>query len=167
VVRTLSSHKSSISNLEFHPFGEFFASGSTDKTIRIWDIRRKGCIQTYIGHLDQINVMRISPDGKWLASGGNDGLVKVIMRHIYNQLWDMTAGKLLHTFSLEETSISSLNFHPAEFTLAASTLPGRLLTMDLHNFSTTAELHVPAYHYQIDFSSEGQLMVISSKGLDV
>jgi katanin p80 WD40 repeat-containing subunit B1 len=80
VVRTLSSHKASISSLEFHPFGEFFASGSTDKSIRVWDIRRKGCIQTYIGHLDQINVMKISPDGKWLASGGNDGLVKVIMQ---------------------------------------------------------------------------------------
>jgi hypothetical protein len=79
----------------------------------------------------------------------------------------MTAGKLLHTFSLKGTLVSALNFHPAEFTLAASTISGQLITMDLQTFNITSDLHAPANHYQLEFSPEGELIVASSKGLDV
>jgi katanin p80 WD40 repeat-containing subunit B1 len=63
--------------VEFHPFGEFFASGSVDTNLKIWDVRRKGCIQTYKGHTKAINIIRFSPDGRWVISGGDEGVVKV------------------------------------------------------------------------------------------
>ena len=31
-------------------YGEFFASGSVDTNLKIWDIRQRSCIQTYRGH---------------------------------------------------------------------------------------------------------------------
>ena len=42
VVRTLTGHRSNCISVDFHPFGEFFASGSLDTNLKIWDIRRKG-----------------------------------------------------------------------------------------------------------------------------
>lgn len=63
--------------MDFHPFGEFFASGSLDTNLKIWDIRKKGCIHTYKGHTRGVNVLRFTPDGRWVVSGGEDNIVKV------------------------------------------------------------------------------------------
>ena len=56
--------------VDFHPFGEFFASGSLDTNLKVWDVRRKGCIHTYKGHDRGVGVCKFSPDGKWVVSGG-------------------------------------------------------------------------------------------------
>jgi WD40 repeat protein len=50
VIRTLLGHRAPCISVEFHPYGDFFASGSLDTNLKIWDIRRKSCIQTYKGH---------------------------------------------------------------------------------------------------------------------
>ena len=47
VIRSLTGHKSGVSTCQFHPYGEFFMSGAEDGTIKIWDIRKRGCIQTH------------------------------------------------------------------------------------------------------------------------
>lgn len=83
-MRTLTGHLSNCVVVDFHPFGEFFASGSMDTNLKIWDIRRKGCIQTYKGHTAGVTHVRFSPDGKWVVSGSEDSRIK---------LWDLTAGK--------------------------------------------------------------------------
>lgn len=78
VVRTLSGHRSNCISLDFHPFGEIFASGSLDTNLKIWDIRLKGgCIHTYKGHTRGVNTIRFTPDGRWVVSGGEDNTVKV------------------------------------------------------------------------------------------
>ena len=69
---------------QWHPYGEFFASGSIDTNLKIWDIRRKSCIQTYKGHTKGVRQIVFSPDGRWVVSGGDDGVVK---------LWDLTMGR--------------------------------------------------------------------------
>jgi WD40 repeat protein len=77
VVRSLTGHRSNCIAMDFHPFGEFFASGSVDTNLKIWDIRRKRCIHTYKGHDRGINVVKFSPDGRWVVSGGDDNVTKV------------------------------------------------------------------------------------------
>lgn len=77
VVRTLTGHRSNCMSVDFHPFGEFFASGSLDTNLKIWDIRKKGCIHTYKGHTRGVNAIRFTPDGRWIVSGGEDNTVKV------------------------------------------------------------------------------------------
>lgn len=77
VVRTLTGHRSNCISVDFHPFGEFFASGSLDTNLKIWDIRKKGCIHTYKGHTRGVNAIRFTPDGRWVVSGGEDNTVKV------------------------------------------------------------------------------------------
>ena len=76
-MRTLTGHKSGIRCIDFHPYGDFLSSGSGDTNLKLWDIRRKGCIFTYKGHSETINCLKFSPDGQWVASGGAEGAVKV------------------------------------------------------------------------------------------
>lgn len=65
--------------MDFHPYGELLASGSSDTDIKLWDIRKKGCIYTYTkdGHNKTVNSLKFSPDGQWIASAGEEGMVKV------------------------------------------------------------------------------------------
>lgn len=34
-MRTLTGHKANIKSIDFHPYGEFIASGSLDTTVRV------------------------------------------------------------------------------------------------------------------------------------
>ena len=47
VIRQLAGHKAAVRSLDFHPYGDFIVSGAVDHKVRMWDIRRKGCIFTY------------------------------------------------------------------------------------------------------------------------
>lgn len=80
-VRTLTGHKSNIRSLDFHPYGEFIASGSMDTNLKVWDVRRRGCIQTYKGHTGPVECIAFSPDGRWVVSGAED--VKVSSCHCH------------------------------------------------------------------------------------
>ncbi|KAG6516354.1 hypothetical protein ZIOFF_026813 [Zingiber officinale] len=119
------SHRSNCIAVDFHPFGEFFASGSLDTNLKIWDIRRKGCIHTYKGHTRGVNAIKFTPDGRWVVSGGEDNTVK---------LWDLTAGKLLHDFKFHEGQIQCIDFHPNEFLLATGSADRTVKFWDLETF---------------------------------
>ncbi|XP_011043253.1 PREDICTED: katanin p80 WD40 repeat-containing subunit B1 homolog isoform X2 [Populus euphratica] len=93
--------------------------------MRIWDIRKKGCIHTYKGHTQGISTIRFTPDGRWVVSGGCDNVVKV---------WDLTAGKLLHDFKFHEGHIRSIDFHPLEFLLATGSADRTVKFWDLETF---------------------------------
>lgn len=50
-----------------------------DTNLKIWDIRKKGCIHTYKGHTQGVSTIKFTPDGRWVVSGGFDNVVKVII----------------------------------------------------------------------------------------
>lgn len=64
-------------SLAFSPDGLMLAMGSSDKTIRLIDVRRGEILHTLIGHSSAITSVAFSPDGKLLASGSNDASTKL------------------------------------------------------------------------------------------
>ena len=52
------------------------ASGSTDRTIKIWEVSSGACTATLVGHVDAVEAL-VGLEGGRLASGAYDGTIKV------------------------------------------------------------------------------------------
>ena len=66
-----------MTSLAFWPDGRWLASGSWDKTIKIWDVETGREMQTLAGHDHPVYSVAFDSRGRWLASGSEDGTIKL------------------------------------------------------------------------------------------
>ena len=75
----IEGHTNNVTALAASRDGKFLATGSTDKTIRLWDLTRATprLARVYQGHSEEVSSLAFSPDGQTLASGSNDQSVRL------------------------------------------------------------------------------------------
>lgn len=77
----LEAHTDTIQCLAMHPKGTHVATGSKDKTIRLWNISvataTPTLVRVYKRHMAPIVQLAFSPDGNYLVSGSTDTTVRV------------------------------------------------------------------------------------------
>ncbi|MDP7060111.1 MAG: protein kinase [Candidatus Marinimicrobia bacterium] len=76
-LRTLTGHGEAVWSVTFSPDGKTLASGSYDKTIKLWRVRDGRLMKTITGHGGSVLSVAFSPDGKTLASGSYDKSIKL------------------------------------------------------------------------------------------
>lgn len=85
---TIYVDDSSVNSLAFSPDGAMLASGNSDESVTLWDVREGKSINSLDDPDAPINSVAFSPDGRFLASGSNDATTK---------LWDMRNNELMAT----------------------------------------------------------------------
>src|SRR5262249_13856884 len=87
----LKDHAGPISALAFAPKdGKLLASGSHDRTARLWDVSSGECKQVLKGHTDRVSDLAFDPGGRRLVTAALDQTGRV---------WWVDGGKLLHQLS--------------------------------------------------------------------
>ena len=110
--------------LEFSPDGKKLASGSKDKTVRLWDTDTNEELAILRKHTGWTNALAFSPNGKKLASGSTDKTVN---------LWDTETGERITTLSGHLNSIAALSFSPTGKTLASASTDGTIKFWNTEN----------------------------------
>lgn len=161
-------------SVQWSPCGALLASGSRDKTVRIWrnvginSMGKGKCVKKLEGHDDDVKTVCWRSDGSIIASGTT--------RHIY--LWDIVNWKLIRKLSTSlanngpEVSMSRNSPTPGFLSMSSSP-DGKYLVSSgtdkvirLWNFdSGECELQLMGHERRVnsvDFSSDGTKIVSGS-----
>ena len=103
VYLTLSGHSDTIESVSWSPDGKRLATGSLDKTAKVWDAETGKEVLTLSGHSDWVKSVAWSPDAKRLATGSDDRTAEV---------WDAGTGKEVLTLSGHRNFVVSVAWSP-------------------------------------------------------
>ncbi|MEH2324039.1 MAG: serine/threonine-protein kinase [Nostoc sp.] len=167
-IKTLQGHSDKINSVAISPDGKTLASGSDDKTIKLWNLTTGEQIRTLPRQSFSVSSVAISRDGRTLTSVSNKTI----------KLWNLATGEQIRTRTLptESFSVSPVAISPDGKTLALVSdynLDGTSASYSLYepiklwNLATGEKIRTLIGHSdRVDFvaiSPDGKTLVSSSQ----
>lgn len=101
--RVISGHLGWVRSLAVDPGNQWFASGSADRTIKIWDMASGQLKLTLTGHIEQVTGLAVSDRHPYMFSCALDKQVKC---------WDLEQNKVIRHYHGHLSGIYSMAMHP-------------------------------------------------------
>lgn len=146
------------------PDGRLVASGSTDKTARIWDVRdpaRPMQLAVLQGHEEGLGSVAFDRSGSLLATGSADKTVR---------LWDISDPKhptLAARVHQRDSIVKAVEFDPVADMLAIAFVDGMIELWDTSAPKAPSRMSELVGHEKsvesIDFSADGEVLASSSE----
>jgi len=152
--KTLTGHSDRVRSVVYSPDGRYLASGSLDKTIKIWEVATGTELRTLTGYSIGVLSVVYSPDGHYLASGSNDNTIKI---------WEVATGKQLRTPTGHSEVVRSVVYSPDGRYLASGSQDK---TIKIWEVATGKELRTLTGHSQtvvsVAYSPDGRYLASGS-----
>ena len=101
--KVLRGHEGRVLSVGFSPDGQSIVSGSSDQTVRLWDLEGNPIGQPFQGHESWVLSVGFGPDGQSIVSGSDDQTVR---------LWDLEGNPIGQPFQGHESRVLSVGFSP-------------------------------------------------------
>ena len=98
-----------VTSVAFSPEGQYLASGSKDRSVKVWRMSNGTLVSSRSDHAQQVNAVAFSSNGQWLTSASNDRTAK---------LYRTSDWGLERTLTGHGDYVFSLAFSPDSATLA-------------------------------------------------
>jgi WD40 repeat protein/serine/threonine protein kinase len=166
----LRGHTQEVTGVCFSPDGKHLASGSRDKTVKVWDVQTGQQVLSLKGHTDGVNSVCFSPDGNRLASASaglewKDGDIKKRWGEV--KVWNAQTGQQVLSLKGPTDAIFSVCFSPDGKHLAGAS-GSELKVWDAQTGQQVLALkgHTDATR-SVCFSPDGQRLASASGGYDL
>jgi WD40 repeat protein len=149
-------HSASVKAVAVSPDGKILATGSRDKSVKLWDQQSGMEIRSLIGHDHTVNGLAFSPDGKLLATSSADGTARV---------WDILTGKEIFTSPKNSKYITDVAFNPDGKSFAYAGYPDSASIYAIPSGKLIKRLEVNAdqgsgYGISLKYSNDGKWLAI-------
>jgi len=134
LMRVISGHLGWVRSVAVDPTNEWFATGSADRTIKIWDLASGQLKLTLTGHINTVMGLAVSHKYPYLFSVGNDKLVKC---------WDLEQNKVVRHYHGHLSGVYCCAIHPTQDLLVTG---GRDSVARVWDIRTKAEAMVLGGH---------------------
>jgi WD40 repeat protein len=110
-VQDLTAHDLPVMSIAVSPDGRYFASGSMDKTVKIWDTSNWVCLQTLTGHKNLIMTLAFSPIPVTTGSHSQYQLLVGSGDRLITR-WNISTGECLQTYAGHTNWVWSIAYRP-------------------------------------------------------
>ncbi|WP_051041501.1 WD40 repeat domain-containing protein [Oscillatoria nigro-viridis] len=155
-VHTLHGHSCSVTSVVITPDGQTVVSGSSDSTIKLWNLNTGQELHTLSGHSHGVTSIALAPDGQTLASCSKDKTIK---------LWNLSTKEEIYTIAGHSDIITSVAIDPDGKTLASASEDTTIKLWNVSNGEEIRTLKWPVevyYGFDILFSPDGNILLSSN-----
>ena len=122
LIRYLKGHSGWVRAVAVCPDGKTALSGSSDRTLIVWDLETGRQIRTLKGHSGYVSAVAVCPDGKTALSGADDQTLIV---------WDLETGRQIRTLEGHSSSVNAVAVCPDGKTALSGAEDKTLIVWDL------------------------------------
>ena len=164
----LAGHGSGVTAIAFNHDGTRIATGSRDRTVRLWDAASGEELATLSGHGEAVTDLAFSPDDRLIASACGEqtrflGGTITAATGTELFLWDLDSSELVRKFEGHSRRIRSIDFSPDGRALVSASEDGTLRVWDPVDGSHELQLGHLLGITAVAFSPTGDLIASGSE----
>lgn len=145
-------HDQAVLSVAISPDSNYAATGSRDKTIKLWELSTGREVRTFFGHEGSVNCIDFSRDGNYMISSSGDKTARI---------WDVLTGKEIFSTTPAAKLLTAAAFSPDMKYFVIAGYPDMATIWDMSTKQIVRQIPVNAdqglgYGINVEFSPDGK-----------